>query len=135
MSPDSRTTQRPPPKNPAGFARLWPALLYSLAGLRAAWDEAAIRQETALAVVLIPLAFWLGSGWVEIALLAGSVLIVLIVELLNSGIEAAIDRIGSEWHPLSRRAKDLGSAAVLLSLLLAGGIWAAALVQYFMHRP
>jgi diacylglycerol kinase (ATP) len=78
--------------------------------------------------VLLPLAFWLGRSWVETALLAGSVLLVLIVELLNTGIETAIDRIGPEWHDLSKRAKDMGSAAVLLSLLLCGGIWVAALV-------
>ena len=74
-----------------------------------------------------------GSGrtWVEIALLAGSVLLVMMVELLNTGIETAIDRIGPEWHDLSKRAKDMGSAAVLLSLLLCIGIWVAALFQRF----
>ena len=84
-----------------------------------------------LAVILLPSAFWLGRSWVEVALLAGSVLLVLIVELLNSSIEAAIDRISFEMHDLSRRAKDLASAAVLLSLLLCGGIWLAALWQRF----
>jgi diacylglycerol kinase (ATP) len=81
--------------------------------------------------VLLPLAFWLGRTWVESALLAGSVLIVMIVELLNTGIETAIDRIGPEWHDLSKRAKDMGSAAVLLSLVLCSGIWLAALFQRF----
>ncbi len=81
--------------------------------------------------MLIPLSFWLGSTWIETALLAGSVLGVMIVELLNTGIETAIDRIGPEWHDLSKRAKDMGSAAVLLSLLLCGGIWAAALYHRF----
>ncbi|CAM5783876.1 MAG: diacylglycerol kinase [Burkholderiales bacterium] len=123
---------QPPRKNHAGLARLAPALRHSLAGLRAAWDEGAFRQEVALAVPLIPLAFWLGQGWVEVALLAGSVVGVLIVELLNSGIEAAIDRFGDDWHLLSKRAKDLGSAAVLLALLLAGAIWAAALYHRFL---
>lgn len=117
----------------ANLARLGPALQHSLAGLRAAWSEAAFRQEVMAAAVLVPLAFWLGSTWVETALLAGSVAWVLVAELLNSGIEAAIDRIGPEWHPLSKRAKDLGSAAVLLALLLAGGIWLAALWQRFLH--
>jgi diacylglycerol kinase (ATP) len=70
---------------------------------------------------------------VEVALLAGSVVIVMIVELLNTGIETAIDRIGPEWHDLSKRAKDMGSAAVLLSLLLSIGIWSAALFQRFFH--
>ena len=113
----------------ATLARLGPALLHSLAGLRAGWDEAAFRQETAAALVLVPLAFWLGQGWLETALLCATVLLVLITELLNSAVEAAIDRIGLERHPLSKRAKDLGSAAVLLSLLLAGGVWLAALWQ------
>ena len=89
-----------------------------MAGLRAGWTETAFRQEAIAAIVLLPLALWLGQSWVERALLAGSVLLVLIVELLNSGIEAAIDRVGLQWHALSKRAKDLGSAAVLLSLLL-----------------
>jgi diacylglycerol kinase (ATP) len=129
----------PPPFDPAvnpqkarqGLSRLLHATGYSLQGLRAGWHETAFRQETLAAVVLLPLALWLGQGWVEVALLAGSVLLVLIVELLNSGIESAIDRVGPEWHALSKRAKDLGSAAVLLALLLAGGIWAAALWARF----
>src|SRR5204863_666446 len=104
---------------------------YSLAGLRAGWSETAFRQEAIAAAVLLPLSFWLGRSWVETALLAGSVLLVMIVELLNTGIEAAIDRIGPEWHDLSKRAKDMGSAAVLLSLVLCGGIWLAALHQRF----
>lgn len=81
--------------------------------------------------MLLPLACWLGRGWVETALLTASVVLVLITELLNSGIEAAIDRIGPELHDLSKRAKDMGSAAVLLSLLLCGAVWAAALFQRF----
>jgi diacylglycerol kinase (ATP) len=79
-----------------------------------------------------PGAFWLGRSWVEVALLAGSAILVMIVELLNTAVEAAIDRIGPEWHDLSKRAKDMGSAAVLLSLTLCGGIWAAALWQRFV---
>jgi diacylglycerol kinase (ATP) len=95
-------------------------------------NESAFRQETALALVLVPAAFWLGRNWVETALLAGSVLLVLIVELLNSAIEAAIDRISFELHDLSKLAKDFGSAAVMLALLLCGGIWAAALWQRYV---
>ena len=83
------------------------------------------------ALFMVPLAFWLGQNWVEVALLAGSVLLVMIVELLNTGIEAAIDRISLEWHPLAKRAKDMGSAAVLLALLVCLGIWSAALYQRF----
>jgi diacylglycerol kinase (ATP) len=114
-----------------GFSRVWHATGYSLSGLRAGWSEAAFRLEACLSFVLLPLAFFLGRTWVEVALLAGSVLLVMIVELLNTAVEAAIDRIGPEWHDLSKRAKDMGSAAVFLSLLLAGGIWLAALHRYF----
>lgn len=110
-----------------GLSRMWHAFGYSLAGLRSGWGETAFRQETMAAIVLVPVAFWLGQSWVETALLAGSVLLVMMVELLNTGIETAIDRIGPEWHALSKRAKDMGSAAVLLSLLLAIGIWVAAI--------
>ncbi|MCY1164857.1 Diacylglycerol kinase [compost metagenome] len=82
-------------------------------------------------MVLVPAAFWLGRNWVEVVLLAGTVILIMIVELLNTGIETAIDRIGPEWHDLSKRAKDMGSAAVLLSLLLCAGTWALALFQRF----
>src|SRR3954463_6123763 len=115
----------------SGLDRVWHAAGFSLSGLRAGWAETAFRQEALAAFVLVPAAFWLGKGWAELALLAGSVLLVLIVELLNTGIEAAIDRIGPEWHELSKRAKDMGSAAVLLSLVLCAGIWLAALFQRF----
>jgi diacylglycerol kinase (ATP) len=122
-----------PHKGRTGLDRAIRAAGYSIAGLRGAYHgESAVRQEFWLAVVLLPLAFWLGRGWVEVALLAGSVMLVLIVELLNSGIEAAIDRVSFEIHDLSKRAKDLASAAVLLSLLLCGGIWLAALWQRFV---
>jgi len=115
----------------SGLVRMRHALGYSLAGLRAGWNETAFRQEALAALVMLPLAFWLGQSWVEVALLAATVLLVMVVELLNTGLEAAIDRIGPEWHALSKRAKDLGSAAVLLSLLLCAGTWAAALWTYF----
>lgn len=120
-----------PQKTRTGLNRIWHAFLYSLEGLRAGWHEPAFRQETLAAIVLVPLAFWLGRGWVQVALLVGSLLLVMIVELLNTGIETAIDRIGPEWHDLSKRAKDMGSAAVLLSLLLTLGIWAAAIHERF----
>jgi diacylglycerol kinase (ATP) len=114
-----------------GFDRIWHAAGFSFAGLRAGWGETAFRQEAIVAIVLVPAAFWLGRSWEEVGLLAGSVLLVMIVELLNTGIETAIDRIGPEWHDLSKRAKDMGSAAVLLSLVLCGGMWIAALIARF----
>jgi diacylglycerol kinase (ATP) len=126
-SPDHSSAN--PQKNRIGLNRMWHALGYSVAGLRAGWGETAFRQETLAALVLLPLSAWIGRNWVETALLGGSVLIVMIVELLNTGIETAIDRIGPEWHDLSKRAKDMGSAAVLLSLLLCLGIWVGALIQ------
>lgn len=106
------------------------ALGYSLQGLKAGMNEPAFRQEACLCIVMIPLAFFIGQSWVEIALLTGSVMIVLIVELLNTGLESAIDRIGPQWHDLSKRCKDLGSAAVLLSIVLSLGIWLAALAEW-----
>ncbi|NNU43218.1 diacylglycerol kinase [Ramlibacter montanisoli] len=131
-TPDERLSEVVnPQKGRTGFSRMWHATGYSLAGLRAGWDEAAFRLEACLAFVMLPLSLWIGRNWVEVALLAGSILLVLMVELLNTGIEAAIDRVGLERHPLSKRAKDMGSAAVFLSLLLAGGIWAAGLWQLF----
>ena len=120
-------------KSRTGLHRLWHATRYSFDGLRAGWGQAAFRQEALAALVLLPLSLWLGDGWVEVALLGGSVLLVLVVELLNSGIEAAVDRIGPEWHLLSKQAKDMGSAAVLLTVLLCAGVWAAALYQRFFH--
>lgn len=92
-----------------------------------AWFEKAFRQEALIALVMLPAALWVGSNWVETALLCACTVLVLIVELLNTSVETAIDRIGPEWHELSKRAKDMGSAAVLLSLLLCAGIWAAAM--------
>ena len=115
-----------------GLARMRHAFGYSLAGLRAGWHETAFRQEAMAALVMLPAAFWLGQSWVETVLLAGTVLLVMVVELLNTGIEAAIDRIGPQWHELSKRAKDMGSAAVLLSLLLCAGTWLAALWSRFL---
>ena len=129
----------PGPANPQkarrGLHRIAHAGLISIAGLRAGWGETAFRQEAVAALVLVPAASWVGRGWVEIGLLASSVMLVLIVELLNSGIEAAIDRVGPEWHALSKKAKDLGSAAVLLSLLTCGALWAAALWSRFGGTP
>ncbi len=122
-----------PHKGRAGIDRIVRATGYSINGLRIAYGgESAFRQEFWLAAVLMPLAFWVGRSWIEVVLLAGSVTLVLIVELLNSAVEAAIDRVSFEWHELSKRAKDIGSAAVFLSLLLCTGIWLAGLWQRFI---
>jgi diacylglycerol kinase (ATP) len=122
-----------PHKGRTGLDRVIRATGYSMRGLADAYrGESAFRQEFWLAVPMLPLAAWLGRGWVETALLMGSVWLVLIVELLNSSIEAAIDRISFEQHELSRRAKDLASAAVLLSLLLCAAVWGAALWHRFV---
>ena len=131
MTPSDTFQNSNPQKARKGLSRVWHATGYSLEGLRAGWGEAAFRQEAMAAVVLVPAAFWLAQSWVEASLLVGSVVLVMVVELLNTGIETAIDRIGPEWHGLSKRAKDMGSAAVLLSLVLAVGIWGAAIWQRF----
>jgi len=113
----------------SGLTRLWAALRYSLQGLKATFcNEPAFRQECYLAVVLIPLAFYLGANGMERAMLIGAWLLVMIVELLNSGLEAVVDRFGDEYHALSGIAKDAGSAAVLLSLLAAVLIWVLVLI-------
>lgn len=97
-------------------------------GLRAAWrNEEAIRQEIALIIVLTPAAFWVGTNAVEYSLLIGTLLLIMITELLNSAIESTVDRIGTEHHELSGRAKDIGSAAVFVSMMLAGLTWALLL--------
>jgi diacylglycerol kinase (ATP) len=107
-----------------GLKRVWRATVYSLQGLSAAWrHESAFRQECTIALVLLPVAFWIAESWVEVAVLMGVCFVVLIVELLNSAIEAVVDRIGHEHHDLAGQAKDMGSAAVMLSLILAAGTW------------
>jgi diacylglycerol kinase (ATP) len=137
MSPDSSA---PPPavardgralKGKRGLRRVINALGYSADGLRAAWGEDAFRQEVLLAAGMIPAGVLLPVPLVEHLLLVGSVVFVLIVEILNTAIEAAIDRQSFEINPLAKQAKDMGSAAVLLSLLLAGGTWIAILWSHF----
>ena len=120
-----------PQKSRTGLNRVLHAAGYSLEGLRAGWKETAFRQEAIMAIVLVPASLWVGRNWMEVAMLVAVVVLVLVTELLNTGIETAIDRIGPEWHDLSKRAKDMGSAAVLLSLLLCTGVWAAALYGRF----
>lgn len=112
-----------------GLMRVWRALGWSMSGLRAALrNEAAFRQEAALCAVLAPLALWLGGTGVERALLVGSLALVLVAELLNSAVEAVVDRIGTEHHELSGRAKDIGSAAVFISLVNVLATWLLVLL-------
>ncbi len=113
-----------------GLAHLRDSTRYSVKGLTAAFrHEAAFRQEVALSVALLPLTLWLGQTPTQVLLLIGSCVLVLITELLNSAVESVVDRIGTEHHELSGRAKDIGSAAVMLALLLAGLTWALLLWQ------
>ncbi len=113
-----------------GLRRLRNAAGYSWSGFRAAWrHEEAFRQEALLAMIMVPAGLWLGGDGVERALLAGSVLFVLIVELLNTSVEAVVDRVGLDRHPLSGRAKDMGSAAVLLALVSCGLVWLLVLTD------
>ena len=124
------TAEPVPREKPQGFTRLFRAFGASVQGFRGAFrEEAAFRQELAFAVVAIPLGLWLGHTGVERALLVAPVLLVLVVELLNSAIEAAIDRIGPERHHLSGLAKDIGSAAVLLSFVLLAVTWLLVLLD------
>ncbi len=117
-----------------GIRRLIRATRFSSQGLAHAWrHEAAFRQEIALAVVLTPAAFWLGQTVLERAMLISVLLLLLIVELLNSAIEAAVDRHGDEQHELSGRAKDLGSAAVFVALVLVGVVWGADAKDLMLH--
>ena len=119
-------------KGKRGIERLINAMRYSRDGLIEAWrNEDAFRQELVLAVILVPLAMWLPVSLVEKILLIGVLLLVLIVELLNSAIEVAVDRDSFEINSLGKRAKDLGSAAVFLTLLFAGGTWIAVLWTAF----
>ena len=131
---DGRSRAEAPPaespfKGKTGAARIVQAFFNSLAGLGDAWrHESAFRQEILLAAVLVPAALAVPVTGPERALLVGSVLLLLVVELLNSSVEAAIDRISLERHSLSKRAKDLGSAAVLVTLVLLAAVWALVLL-------
>jgi len=118
-----------PFKGKTGLQRVLNATRYSLEGLAAAArHEDAFRQELMLAAVLLPLGLWLGDDGVERALLVGSVLLVLVVELLNSAVEATVDRVSLEDHRLAKRAKDLGSAAVMMSLVTVAAVWLVILL-------
>jgi len=123
---DSRQPESPesPHKGKTGMQRVWNAAFYSIAGLRAAYrHEDAFRQEVLLAAVLIPLALFLPTTGIGKALMIASVLLVLIVELLNSAVEATVDRVSLENHRLAKRAKDIGSAAVMMSLANVIAVW------------
>ncbi len=115
-----------------GIKRIINAFGYSMKGLRAAFKhESAFRQETALLIILLPLAIFLGQNIVDYSILIGSLLLVIIVELLNSAVEAVVDRVGDEHHKLAGRAKDIGSAAVFVALVNVGVIWSMYVFQYF----
>lgn len=119
-----------PFKGKTGLRRVWNALHYSLDGLKAAYrHEDAFRQEAWLALILIPAAFFMPASGTGKALMVGSVLLVLIVELLNSAVEAVVDRVSLERHLLAKRAKDIGSAAVLISLLNVLAVWVLVLLD------
>ena len=114
------------------LSRVWRAAGYSAAGFRAALqNEAAFRQELALFVILAPLGWWLGRDGVEQSLLIGSLMLVLLVELLNSAIEAVVNRVGRDAHELSGQAKDIASAAVFVSLILVVVVWALVLTDHY----
>lgn len=119
---------RAAPPGVLDLRRVARALGYSLHGLKAAWRETAFRQEIILFAILAPLGYWLGRDPVERVLLIGCLVLVLIVELLNSAIEAAVNRIGRQRHALAGRAKDMGSAAVLLTIVLAVLVWGMTLL-------
>ncbi|WP_333856877.1 diacylglycerol kinase [Denitromonas sp.] len=131
MSPKDRSPQSgtSPQKGTAGLTRLINAFRYSCSGLAAAFrHEAAFRQECALAAVLIPVALLSATSGVGKALLVGSVMLVLLMELINSAIEAEVDRVSLEHHPLAKRAKDIGSAAVLVALVNLVAVWVLVLL-------
>ncbi len=114
----------------SGLTRLVKATQFSWKGLKAAFaNEQAFRQEVYLSIVLVPLALYLGDNGLERALLISVVLLILVIELINSGIEAIVDRVSTDHHELSGRAKDIGSAAVLLSLINAAIVWALVLIK------
>lgn len=126
---NSQSTMESPFKGKTGLPRLMNAFGYSLEGFKAAFKhEDAFRQEVFLAIILIPLAFYLGKSPIEKALMIASVLLVLIVELLNSAIEAAVDHTSTEHHALAKRAKDIGSAAVFLALSIVAVVWVLILI-------
>jgi diacylglycerol kinase (ATP) len=139
VTDDNRSESRSPalasakPTPRTGFARLVPAIRHSVAGIRATLKtETAFRQEIAAFVILFPLALWLGKSSVEKVLLAAPLFLVLICELLNTALESAVDRWGEEYNEFTKAAKDAGSAAVFISLMLALFTWVTVLVVPFL---
>ena len=133
MNKPNQQPQGKPTTKRKGFARVPHAFKYSVAGLKSGWQEPAFAFEAKLALPMLPLAFVIGRHWLEVAMLLATVVLVLIAELLNTAVESAIDRISEDHHELSKRAKDLGSAAVLLALLLCAGVWLAAITERVLH--
>jgi len=130
------TASANPQKQRRGIHRLWHATLYSLAGLRAAWaGTPAFRLEVFLFALMLPVAFYWGHSWLERAFLLSTGVLLMVVELLNTALETAIDRIGLEHHPLSGMAKDLASAAVLVASCYTALVWALACWAWWSARP
>ena len=116
---------------PTGITRLLRAFGYSFQGFRHTWrEEAAFRQEVALALIVVPAGLYFGRSGIERAMLVSPMLLILVVEILNSAVEAVVDRSGTERHPLAGMAKDMGSAAVMLSFVLLGTVWLLILSDY-----
>jgi diacylglycerol kinase (ATP) len=123
-----------PSTEPRGPKQIYKALIWSYKGLRAGWTfEASFRLEVYLSIIFFPLGLWFGNGAAEKALLCGSVLLVLSAELLNSAVEAVVDKVSPEFHELAGRAKDMGSAAVFLLMLNVMLCWVLVLWQHFFH--
>jgi diacylglycerol kinase (ATP) len=119
-------------KSKSGLVRIWRALFYSLAGLRSAWRaESAFRQELALTVVLVPVCLVVPASYTQKAIMSAALLLVLVTELLNSAVESAVDRISLEDHELAKRAKDIGSAAVLVALINLAVVWGLVLLDVY----
>lgn len=136
MTVHSTPTSRHPLKGKTGLIRVVNAFFYSMAGLKATYvHESAFRQEVWLALILVPLALWLPVGIIAKALLLAATLLVMLTELLNSAIEAVVDRISFEHHELAKRAKDIGSAAVFMSMMIFVVIWSAVLLDHYTHMP
>jgi len=120
-------------KNENIFRHIQNAVIYSFAGFKAAWaNEMAFRSQTIVIALMLPVGIWMGETAVEWALLIGSAMLVLIIELLNSAVETVVDRIGTEPHILSKQAKDLGSAAAAMSMLAAAMVWALIAYERFL---